>query len=170
MSIVIYIIVVKKELHPIQFQNITLLSSYLLFFTIASYMLLFLSGDAIIKVFLSKFGIIDIAVVYRAFFILLIPLILYIFVNSKNSVFIHLALIALLFLAYFCKDLMLETRQEYFGYKKVVSLIPENSNIISNFEPSVLAIETQNRVNMSWFDGQPDSCSRLKSKSLLKMY
>jgi len=154
----------------VQFQNVTFLSSYLLFFTIASYLLLFLSGDAVIKVFLSKFAIIDIAVVYRTFFILLIPLILYTLVDSKKTIFAYLALVALLFFAYFARHLILETRLEYFGYKEIVSLIPENSNIISNFEPSVLAIETKSRVNMSWFEKQPYSCSLLNSKNLLKMY
>jgi len=154
----------------VQFQNVTFLSSYLLFFTIASYLLLFLSGDAVIKVFLSKFAIIDIAVVYRTFFILLIPLVLYTLVDSKKPVFAYLALVALLFFAYSARHLMLETRQEYFGYKEIVSLIPENSNIISNFEPSVLAIETKSRVNMSWFEKQPYSCSLLNSKNLLRMY
>jgi len=161
------LIVNKKSF---QFQNVTFLSSYLLFFTIASYLLLFLSGDAIIKAYLSKFGFMDITVVYRAFFILLIPLILYVFADSKKNLFIYLSLVSILFFAYFCKDLMLETRQEYFGYKKVVSLIPENSNIISNFEPSILAIETKSRVNMSWYESRPYSCSQLNSKNLLKMY
>lgn len=160
------------------FCNLTFFSLYFLSFALASYLILLLSGDAIIKVYLSKYGIIDITILYRAFFIVFIPIVLYEFFKENFSTsktagkffYYALILISTLFFLHAAKNSLSQTRKEYFGYRNVLSLIPKNSDVITNFEPSVIAIETESRANMSWFESLPQSCNYLNSKTLLKMY
>lgn len=167
-----------KNLYFMQFRNILFLPSYMVFFVVSSYLILFLSGNSIMSIYLGRYGINDIDVIYRAFFILLAPAITYVIVgnivNPKKYIYkvLQACAVVMIFLlfSYFAKDSMLITRQEHFGYKDVLSLIPEKSDIITNHEPSIIAIETKGRANMSWYEGQPYSCDNIKSPHLLKMY
>ncbi len=167
-----------KKIINDQFQNIVFLSTYIIFFIIASYLILLLSGDAIIKVFLSKWGIFDIDVIFRAFFIMLIPTILYSILKkkinpnnfTKKVPIFCLTVLTIVFFTTVAENSILQTRKEFFSYEKVLSLIPEKSDVISNYEPSVIAIETNSRVSMSWFANLPSSCDNLNSNSLLKMF
>lgn len=151
---------------------VLLLAGYLCGFTAASYALVFLSGDAMVKISLSQYGILYYPVIYTACFVCFIPSLVQNYLRADLAPWKNRALfflIALIFV-FAARHAMFKTRVEYFSYKKALPQVERDSDIITNYEPSVVAIETGSRVNMSWFDALPSSCDLLDSCRILKMY
>jgi len=161
----------KKDL-PGTFDPCIFLACYLCAFTMASYLMVFLTGDAILKIALSSFGVLDYTLVYSACFICLIPALSLEYLGKEfpawktRIIFFSLALI----FAFFARHSLIQTRWEHFSYKKALAKAEKGSDIITNYEPSVVSIESGSRANMAWQDRLPSSCDLLDSCRVLKMY
>lgn len=158
-------------------QNNTLfMCSYLVFFTLASYLLVFLSGDAILKISMSTHGVLNYCLLYIPCYALLIPccVVNYLECVRPNCIKRRLARIIITIMVicfvFACKDSILKTRSEKFGYKEALAHVRANSDIITNYEPSTVAIESSSRVSMSWFESVPTSCDLTFSSKLIRMY
>lgn len=155
--------------------NISFLCAYVLFFIIATYALIFFSGEVLFEIAMFPHAFSDYSVVFRAIFIILIPYIIYINRNEDSAVTDDfrayiLSAISLTLFIYLSYPSFAESKKDDFLYKNALKLVPLHVDVITNFEPSIVAVETGSRVSMSWFEQQPDSCQRKNSKRLLKMY
>ena len=150
------------------------MAAYICFFTLASYAMIFLTGNAIIGLSLSKYGILYYQIIYNSFFIVFISSVLFIIfkeINLAGNFKTTMALIILPLIFIFClRDALFKTRTEHFSYIKALEKVDEHSDVITNFEPSIIAIDAKSRANMSWYENNSTSCNLLNSDRLIKLY
>lgn len=150
------------------------MGAYLCFFTFATYIMLFLSGNAIIGLSLSEYGILYYQILYNAFFVLIVPYSLFHILEQRKIVGRFKAVVLSLSIAvlwvWLIHDAFVKTRVEHFSFKEALKKVSPNADIITNFEPSIITVETGGRANMSWFEDEKTSCDLLQSERLIKMY
>ncbi|MGE4132087.1 MAG: hypothetical protein AB7F86_10655 [Bdellovibrionales bacterium] len=61
-------------------------------------------------------------------------------------------------------------RKENFDFVELLAKVPAGADLVTNFEPSISAVTTGARVNLSWFIEANESCKGLDGQGLLKMY
>lgn len=164
-----------KLVNPDLMCKTSFLCSYLFFFFVAAFGILPLTGDASIKISMASHGFFDFTLIFRAIYIILIP---WLVLNIIKMYDVHypplnvniIPPVLLVLFAYLSYPSFVESKKENFSYKKAIKYIPPNVDVITNFEPSIVAVETGSRVSMGWYAGQPDSCDFMNSKRLLKMF
>lgn len=155
--------------------QINFLCTYLISYIIATYIILFISGDAIIKLSMCSHAFCDNSLIFRAIFIMVVPWLIFTTIKKNKFRQLNFKLYilpfgALVFFVYLSCQSFAESKKDVFSYKKALKLVPPNVDVITNFEPSVVAIETGSRVSMCWFVDQLDCFQLTNSKRLLKMY